>query len=110
MRPERWQPPVELSAAEQAIVKRIRRAKLFIFLRWHRHELFDETLQEEIAATYEESEAGQPPIPRAIGAGGTATVLRGKSWFIVTLRAARQSVQAHEFEAGRIWHDHTSSV
>jgi hypothetical protein len=42
MRPERWQPAVELSAAEQAIVKRIRRAKLFSFLRRHRHEVFDE--------------------------------------------------------------------
>jgi hypothetical protein len=65
MRPERWQPPVELSAAEQAIVKRIRRAKLFIFLRRHRHEVFDEGFQREMAATYEASAEGQPPIPRA---------------------------------------------
>ena len=65
MRPERWQPPVELSAAEQAIVKRIRRAKLFIFLRRHRHELFDEAFQQEMAATYGEGEEGQPPIPPA---------------------------------------------
>jgi hypothetical protein len=65
MRPELWQPPVELSAAEQAIVKRIRRAKLFIFLRRHRHELFDEALQRDMAATYVESAEGQPPTPPA---------------------------------------------
>lgn len=65
MRPELWQPPVELSAAEQAIVKRIRRAKLFIFLRRHRHELFAEAFQREMAATYEASEEGQPPLPPA---------------------------------------------
>src|SRR5262245_12953109 len=28
-----WHPPVELSTAEQAIVRRVRRAKLFAFLR-----------------------------------------------------------------------------
>lgn len=65
MRPELWQPPVELSAAEQSIVKRIRRAKLFIFLRRQRHRLFDEGLQREMAATYGESDEGQPPIAPA---------------------------------------------
>jgi hypothetical protein len=33
MRPALWQPPVECSPAEQKIVTRIRRAKLFVFLR-----------------------------------------------------------------------------
>jgi hypothetical protein len=65
MRPGLWKPPVELSGAEQAIMKRIRRAKLFIFLRRHRHELFDEAFQQEMAATYGENEEGQPPIPPA---------------------------------------------
>jgi transposase len=46
-------------------MKRIRRAKLFIFLRRHRHELFDEAFQREMAATYGENEEGQPPIPPA---------------------------------------------
>ncbi len=41
MRPEVWNPPIELSATEEKIIKRIRRAKLFIFLRQIRHELFD---------------------------------------------------------------------
>jgi hypothetical protein len=65
MRPSSWQPPVEPSAAEQAILKRIRRAKLFVFLRQHRHELFDEAFQEELAMLYQDSALGQPPIPPA---------------------------------------------
>jgi Transposase DDE domain/Transposase domain (DUF772) len=65
MRPSLWQPPIELSATEQAIIKRIRRAKLFVFLRQHRHELFDEAFQEELAELYQDSARGQPPIPPA---------------------------------------------
>ena len=41
MQPFDWQPPVALSEREEHIVQRIRRAKLFVFLRHHRHELFD---------------------------------------------------------------------
>jgi hypothetical protein len=40
MRPPVWQPPIALSRAEQTIVSRIRRAKLFIFLRRIRHEFW----------------------------------------------------------------------
>jgi DDE family transposase/transposase-like protein DUF772 len=65
MRPPPWSPPVGLSPAEQAIVKRIRRAKLFVFLRERRHELFDAAFQEELAALYAASPKGQPPVPPA---------------------------------------------
>lgn len=65
MRPSLWQPPIELSPTEETIIKRIRRAKLFVFLRQHRHELFDEAFQEELAQLYQDSERGQPPIPPA---------------------------------------------
>jgi Transposase DDE domain/Transposase domain (DUF772) len=65
MRPALWQPPVGLSAAEQAIIKRIKRAKLFVFLRQNRHIIFDEGLQKEMAVTYGESAEGQPPIAPA---------------------------------------------
>ncbi len=65
MRPPLWQPPVDPSVAEQAILTRIRRAKLFVFLRRQRHALFSAALQEELAATYQESPFGQPPIPPA---------------------------------------------
>jgi transposase len=63
MRPDVWQPPVEPSAAEQAVMKAVRRAKLFVFLRQHRHELFDEGFQAELAGMYVDSRKGQPPVP-----------------------------------------------
>jgi hypothetical protein len=65
MRPAPWQPPQDLSAAEQAIVRRIKRAKLFPFLRRIRHELFDAAFQAELATIYQESAEGHPPIPPA---------------------------------------------
>ncbi len=65
MRPFSWHPPIDPSTAEQAILKRIRRAKLFVFLRQHRHELFDEAFQAELAMLYQDSPLGQPPIPPA---------------------------------------------
>ena len=46
MQPPIWTPPVALSPIEQQIIKRIKRAKLFIFLRHHRHTLFDPTFQQ----------------------------------------------------------------
>jgi Transposase DDE domain/Transposase domain (DUF772) len=65
MRPPLWQPPIELSTAEHAISKRIRRAKLFVFLRHQRHALFSETLQHELSTLYKDGPQGQPPVPPA---------------------------------------------
>jgi DDE family transposase/transposase-like protein DUF772 len=65
MRPEAWSPPVAPSAAEQAVIKAVRRAKLFVFLRLHRHELFDEQFQAELAQAYGDKPKGQPPVPPA---------------------------------------------
>ena len=65
MRPVVWRPPVEPSPAEQAVIKAVRRAKLFVFLREHRHELFDEQFQAELAEAYADSPKGQPPVPPA---------------------------------------------
>ena len=65
MRPVVWRPPVEPSAAERAVIKAVRRARLFVFLREHRHELFDEEFQARLAATYVASPKGQPPVPPA---------------------------------------------
>jgi hypothetical protein len=67
VRPVVWRPPVEPSAAEQAVIKSVRRAKLFVFLREHRHELFDEQFQAELAEAYVDSPKGP-----AAGAAGTA--------------------------------------
>jgi len=62
MRPELWQPPIELSPTEQSIVKRIKRAKLFTFLRECRHELFDQSFQ-QVSKLYADSVCGHPPVP-----------------------------------------------
>jgi hypothetical protein len=66
MQPSYWQPPVELSEQEEQIVKKIRKAKLFVFLRKHRHELLDEAFQQELANLYRQAERGQPPIAPAM--------------------------------------------
>jgi Transposase DDE domain/Transposase domain (DUF772) len=65
VRPDVWRPPVEPSPAEQMVIKAVRRAKLFVFLRLHRHELFDERFQAELARAYADSPKGQPPVPPA---------------------------------------------
>jgi hypothetical protein len=65
MRPPIWQPPVPLSPSEDHIVRRINRAKLFVFLRQQRHVLFDAAFQDELNTLYEESTMGHPPVPPA---------------------------------------------
>jgi len=65
MQPFLWQPPIELSQTEQTIVKRVKRAKLFVFLREHRHEVFNPAFQAELSGLYRDSKRGQPPIPPA---------------------------------------------
>ncbi len=65
MHPLTWHPPVEAASLERTIINRIKRAKLFVFLRHHRHELFDDAFQEELATLYAPSLRGQPPIPPA---------------------------------------------
>ena len=66
MQPSFWQPPVELSEQEELIVKRIRRAKLFVFLRYHRHELLDEAFRaaNEQACIRQANEADRPLFRR----------------------------------------------
>jgi hypothetical protein len=65
MRPPVWRPPVEPSPAEQRVIGLVRRAKLFVWLRQHRHELLDDGFQTELAAAYQHSPKGQPPVPPA---------------------------------------------
>ncbi len=50
---------------EEKIVKLIKRAKLFVFLREIRHLLCDEEFQEELSKMYAEAEKGHPPVPPA---------------------------------------------
>jgi hypothetical protein len=65
MRPQLWRPPMEPSPEEQTVMRLIKRAKLFVFLRNHRHEIFDEQFQEELSEIYRESKLGRPPVPPA---------------------------------------------
>lgn len=65
MRPPIWSPPIEPTPQERALMKLIKRAKLFVFLRHRRHEIFDEEFQEELGAIYEDSVLGRPAIPPA---------------------------------------------
>jgi hypothetical protein len=65
MRPGVLQPPVECSRLEREVIKRIKRAKLFGWLREHRHELFDEGLQADLAQMDADKPVGQPPVPPA---------------------------------------------
>ena len=74
VRPGVWQPPVECSRLEREVIKRIKRARLFIWLREHRHELFDEAFQAELAGMYADKPVGQPPVPPA--QLGLATILQ----------------------------------
>jgi transposase len=43
----------------------IKRAKLFVFLREQRHEIFDEGFQLELAEIYDNVDLGRPPVPPA---------------------------------------------
>jgi hypothetical protein len=66
MRPPNWDPPVETSAAEDEILKRVKRAKLFVFLRRHRHQIFTPEFQVELAGIYKDSPKGFPPVEPAL--------------------------------------------
>jgi hypothetical protein len=66
MQPRLWQPPLALAPTETAIVQRIKRAKLFVFLRAQRHVLFSAAFQQELGQLlYADHPQGQPPIPPA---------------------------------------------
>ncbi len=66
MQPPRGPPPVELSQQEEQVMKRIRKAKRFVFLRQHRHELLNEAFQEELAGLYRKAERGRCPVAPAM--------------------------------------------
>jgi hypothetical protein len=71
-----WRPKQELSEQEQRIIERMKRSgKLFAFLRLHRHELFDDAFQKELASMYRQTGAGKEPLPPALMA--MATLLQG---------------------------------
>jgi hypothetical protein len=72
----RWTPPVAPTRREQFLLKRLDRVrKLLGFLRLHRHELFDDAFQDELAAMYRTTGAGKEARPPAMMA--MATLVQG---------------------------------
>src|SRR5450432_1106551 len=63
----RWNPSASLSRSEQYLVGRMARTgKLFAFLRWHRHELFDDSFQDQLEGMYRSSGEGKEPVAPAL--------------------------------------------
>jgi len=63
----RWTPAVAPTRQEQFILKRLGRVrKLLGFLRLHRHELFDDALQDELGTMYRTTGAGKEARPPAM--------------------------------------------
>jgi Transposase domain (DUF772) len=61
-----WSPPVATSPDEDWVLKHCKKAKLFVFLRAHRHELFDDEFQQRLAGMYPARTAGKEPVPPAL--------------------------------------------
>jgi len=63
----RWHPKREATRQEEFLLKRLHRTrKLFGFLRRHRHELFDDGFQAELASMYRNTGAGTEPVVPAL--------------------------------------------
>src|SRR5438552_4760015 len=63
----RWKPSVAPTRQEQFLLKRLGRVrKLLGFLRLHRHELFDDAFQDELASMYRTTGAGKDARPPAM--------------------------------------------
>jgi hypothetical protein len=69
-----WTPAIALSSVEERILARSKKAKLYVFLRQHRHELFDEAFQRELMAMSPQRRRGDEPLPPAMLA--MATILQ----------------------------------
>jgi hypothetical protein len=64
---KRWTPPIATTPKEDMLLQRLTRTrKLFAFLRLHRHELFNETFQQELEGMYRTTGAGTEPLPPAL--------------------------------------------
>ena len=72
----RWTPSTEISPQEKLLLKRCqKKRKLFAFLRETRSRLFDDALQDELAAMYRDTGAGKEAAPPAMMA--MALILQG---------------------------------
>ena len=64
---KRWQPAARVTEVEKRLMKIAGRSrKLFVFLREHRHELFDAAFQDELEDMYRQTDQGEEPRPPAL--------------------------------------------
>ncbi len=64
---KRWSPPVDCSEREERLLKLAGKSrKLLVFLRRHRHELFNEAFQTELESMYRDSGQGEEPQAPAL--------------------------------------------
>jgi hypothetical protein len=64
---KRWIPPVRCSEREERLLKLAGKSrKLLVFLREHRHEIFEEGFQAELESMYRDSGQGEEPQPPAL--------------------------------------------
>jgi len=60
---DEWNAPVEISEAEEAVLKLCKKQKLWGFLRAHRHEILDGDVRAALAAMYSnDPRGGHPPL------------------------------------------------
>lgn len=110
MRPEPWNPPIELSKKEQKIVQLIKRAKLFTFLREIRHLLFDEPFQEELSKMYAEADAKCPLRSKCTTSKrGRSVSIHPDEKFIAELRERQLTSQGRAKLRERVAVEHSLS-
>jgi len=64
---KRWSPTISCSEREERLLKLAGRSrKLLVFLRKHRHEIFDEGFQDELESMYRATGQGAEPQPPAL--------------------------------------------
>lgn len=64
---KRWNPTIPCSEREERLLKLAGKSrKLFVFLRKHRHELFDDTFQGDLESMYRSTGQGEEPQPPAL--------------------------------------------
>ncbi len=72
----RWNPPAKTNPRERFILKRCqKKRKLFAFLREHRRELFNDSIQDELESMYRDTGAGKAPVAPALMA--MALIIQG---------------------------------
>ncbi|WDE04471.1 IS1182 family transposase [Thalassomonas viridans] len=61
-----WECPVSLSKKEKLICSKLKNhGKLFVFLRNHRHAIFNDEINQQLIAMYADHPKGKPPVPAA---------------------------------------------